>query len=79
MRAEHRPMRRREELAAGTRVRLAPGRVGTLLEVNFTRAIVELDHGDDRRRETAPGCEVELLAREELYTGPETARRRRRS
>ena len=60
-RAEHGPLRRLEDLAPGTRVRLAPGRIGTLLEVNFTRAIVELDHGEDRRREIAPGCEVDVL------------------
>jgi hypothetical protein len=74
MQTEHGPMRHLEELAPGTRVRLAPGRVGTLLEVNFTRAVVELDRGDDRRREIAPGSEVEVLtiaAREE--TGSETA------
>ena len=73
MRAEHRPLRRLEELAPGTRVRLAPGRLGTLLEVNFTRAILELDRGEDRRREVAPGCEVEVLAGEALDTGPETS------
>jgi len=60
-RAEHGPMRRLENLAPGTRVRLAPGRIGTLLGVNFTRAIVELDRGEDRRREIAPGCEVDVL------------------
>ena len=54
-------MRRLENLAPGTRVRLAPGRIGTLLGVNFTRAIVELDRGEDRRREIAPGCEVDVL------------------
>jgi len=73
MRAEHRPLRRRlEELAPGTRVRLAPGRLGTLLYVNFTRAIIELDRCEDRLREIAPGCEVEVLATEVLVTGPET-------
>ena len=54
MGAEHGPMRRLEELASGTRVQLAPGRVGMLLEVTFTRAIIELDRGEDRRRELAP-------------------------
>ncbi len=73
MRCEHAPVRRLEELARGTRVRLAPGRVGTLLEVNFTRAIVELDRGEDRRREIAPGCEVEVLATEPVSTGAEMA------
>src|SRR5207244_725290 len=60
MRAEHGPVSRVEELAPGTRVRLAPGRLGTLREVNFTRAIVELDRGEARLREIAPGCEVEV-------------------
>ena len=73
MRAEHRPLRCLEELAPGTRVRLAPGRLRTLLEVNFTRAIVELDYGEDRRREIAPGCEVEVFAADELAMGRETA------
>jgi len=72
MRGEHGPMRRLEELAPGTRVRLAPCRVGTLLEVTFTRAIVELDRGEDRRREIAPGSEVEVLDGETHATGPET-------
>ena len=69
MRAEQGPLRRLEELALGTRVQLAPGRVGTLVAVNFTRAIVELGCGEDRRREIAPGCEVGVLAREALATG----------
>jgi hypothetical protein len=70
MRVEHGPMRRLEQLAPGTRVQLAPDRVGTLLEVTFTRAIVELDRGEDRRREIAPACEVEVLTTEVLATGP---------
>src|SRR5437879_117766 len=73
MRAEPRPLRRVEELAPGTRVRLAPGRLGTLLEVNFTRVIVELNRGEDRVREMVPGCEVEVLATDELTMGRETA------
>ncbi len=69
MRSERGPLRRLEELISGTRVRLAPGRVGTLVSVNFTRAIVELDSGDDRRREIAPACEVEVLTTAMLPAG----------
>jgi hypothetical protein len=32
-------------------VRLASGRIGTLVSVNFTRAIVELEGGDDRQQD----------------------------
>src|SRR2546427_11542263 len=55
MGAEHGPVSRLGDLAPGTHVQLAPGRVATLLEVTFTRAIVELDRGEDRRREITPG------------------------
>src|SRR5438309_11799407 len=71
MRVEHRPMRRLEEVAPGTRVVLAPGRVGTLLEVNFTRAVVELECGEHRRRDVAPGCEVQVLAPDVLAPATE--------
>src|ERR1700756_1253350 len=54
-------LHRLEPPAPGTRVQLPPGRVGTLREVTFTCAIVELDQGEDRRREIALGCEVEVL------------------
>src|SRR2546427_12508823 len=73
MPVEHGPMRRLEDLAPDARVRLAPARTGTLVSVNFTRAIVELDYGEDRRREIAPGCEVEVFAADELAMGRETA------
>src|SRR5205823_11031509 len=68
-----------QELAPGTRVRLAPGRLGTLREVNFTRAIVELDRGEARLREIAPGCEVEVRSPRRCSSrGRKRALRRRR-
>jgi len=61
MQSEHGLVRRLEELAPGTRVRLASTRIGTLREVSFTRAVVELDSGEERRRDIAPACEVEVI------------------
>lgn len=64
------PIRRLADVPPETRVRLASGRAGTVRAVNFTRALVELDDGEDRHRELAPSCEVRVLASSGDGNGP---------